>query len=82
MSHNMITNKQGEVIETDKEGYLKNLNDWSHDIAFSIAETEEITLNESHWEVITLLQQFHKEFDLSPAMRPLVKYIALCLIHI
>lgn len=64
----------GKAISTDKEGYLKNLDDWSETIATAIAEQEGIRLSEAHWDVIKLLQQFYQEFDLSPAMRALVKY--------
>jgi len=61
-------------IATDKEGYLKCLDDWSQEAAVAIALNEGITLEAAHWEVIQLLRQFHQEFQLAPAMRPLVKY--------
>jgi len=66
----------GAVISTDKEGYLDNIHDWSKTVAESIAQTENIALSEQHWEIIHLLRQFYQEFDLSPAMRALVKYTA------
>jgi tRNA 2-thiouridine synthesizing protein E len=67
-------NKQ--VIKTDKEGYLKDLNDWSTEIAILMAKEEDIQLNDYHWELISLVQQFYQQYELSPAMRPLVKYIS------
>lgn len=66
-----------KLIETDKEGYLENTDDWSETIAKYIAQEEDITLSDAHWDVIHLLRQFYQEFDLSPAMRPLVKYVGL-----
>ncbi|AMX02482.1 TusE/DsrC/DsvC family sulfur relay protein [Microbulbifer thermotolerans] len=66
---------QGREIALDKEGYLRNLEDWSPAVAEQLAGAEKIELTEAHWEVIRLLQAFYKEFELSPAMRPLVKYI-------
>ncbi len=63
-------------IATDKEGYLKNRADWSNEIAEAIAQQENIVLEQAHWEIIFLLKQFYEEFELSPAMRPLVKYVA------
>ena len=62
---------------TDAEGYLLNLDDWNPQVANLIAAQEGITLTPAHWEIITLIRQYYAEFDLSPAMRPLVKYAAL-----
>lgn len=64
-------------VPTDDEGYLENLNDWQPEIAALIAKNEGLTLSPEHWEIITLLRQFYQEFELSPAMRPLIKYIGL-----
>ncbi len=64
----------GREIEVDQDGYLKNLPDWTPEIASVIALQENIQLSEAHWEVIYLLQAFYREFQLSPAMRALVKY--------
>ncbi|MGS2722452.1 TusE/DsrC/DsvC family sulfur relay protein [Porticoccus sp. GXU_MW_L64] len=61
---------------TDKEGFLINLEDWSEDIAIALAEAESIQLTQQHWEVLHLLRQFQQQFDISPPMRPLVKYVA------
>ena len=61
---------------TDKEGFLIDLKDWSEDVATELAEAENIQLTEQHWEVLHLLRQFQREFDISPPMRPLVKYVA------
>jgi len=66
---------KGREIELDKEGYLRNLDDWSPAVAEQLAGAEGIELTEAHWEVIRLLQDFYREFELSPAMRPLVKYV-------
>ena len=65
----------GREIPLDKEGFLRNLDDWSPEAAKAIAAQEGIELTEDHWDVIRLLQAFYKEFELSPAMRPLVKYV-------
>ena len=68
---------EGNTINLDKEGFLANLNDWNPAVANVIAKNESIQLEESHWEIINLLRQFYQQFELSPAMRPLIKYIAL-----
>ena len=61
----------------DKEGFLRNLDEWNPEVAKQIALGEGIELTAAHWEILTLLRSYYQEFDASPAMRPLVKYCAL-----
>lgn len=61
----------------DKEGFLRDLATWTPQAAQQIAAGEGITLGPKHWEIVGLLQEYYREFDASPAMRPLVKYCAL-----
>jgi tRNA 2-thiouridine synthesizing protein E len=60
----------------DKEGFLRDLRDWSPDAAEQIAAREHLELTPAHWEIIELLRRYYREFDASPAMRALVKYCA------
>lgn len=62
-------------IMLDDEGYLVNLQDWSPTVANALAERESITLTESHWQIIELLRAFYQQYALSPANRPLIKYL-------
>lgn len=64
-----------KTIELDKEGFLKHLVDWEPEVAETLANHEEIALTEAHWEILWLLRNFYKQYQLSPAMRPLIKYI-------
>jgi len=57
----------------DEEGYLLDLSNWSTELANELAEQDGLTLTEQHWEVILLLRDFYHQYQLSPAMRPLVK---------
>ena len=63
-------------IETDKQGYLLDSNDWSEELAPIIAEQENITLSEQHWEVVHFVRDFYVEYNTSPAIRMLVKAMA------
>ena len=72
----MGINIDGQSIETDKEGHLKNLQDWNGTVAERLAAQENIMLAQAHWEIIYLLREFYQEFELAPAMRPLVKRVA------
>ncbi|BFM11606.1 TusE/DsrC/DsvC family sulfur relay protein [Simiduia litorea] len=62
--------------EVDKDGYLINLKDWSPETAEWLAAQEKITLTDAHWEIIYCLRDFYQSYELSPAMRPLVKHVA------
>ena len=66
----------GQQIETDKEGYLLDSSRWSKALAPVIAEQENITLSDAHWEVVFFVRDFYEEFDTSPAIRMLVKAMA------
>ncbi len=67
---------EGQVIETDAQGYLKNSADWHEGLAPLLAAEEEIALTEAHWEVVRFVRDFYQEFNTSPAIRMLVKAMA------
>lgn len=67
------------MYETDKDGYLVNLDDWSQETAEWLAEQENLQLSDAHWEVIQCLRDYYQTYELSPAMRPMVKYITATL---
>lgn len=62
--------------ELDKEGYLRDLNDWSPEVAEALAAREQIELTPDHWEILTLLREFHARYDLAPNNRALVRAVA------
>lgn len=65
----------GVTIETDEEGYLVNLSDWSEDVAKEIAKGENVDMSENHWEVVNFLRQYYDEYQIAPAVRVLTKAI-------
>ena len=65
----------GESIATDDSGFLLNLDDWSTDLAPIIAEQENITLSDEHWEVINFLREYYSEYQIAPAVRILIKAV-------
>ena len=67
---------EGNEIETDSEGYLKDTTLWSEAMADVIAAQEGITLTVEHWEVVRFVREFYLEFNTSPAIRMLVKAMA------
>ncbi|MBC54015.1 MAG: sulfurtransferase TusE [Gammaproteobacteria bacterium] len=65
----------GRRITLDQDGYLTRLNDWDGEVAEALASHDGISLTPEHWVVINLVRQFYQDFGLSPATRPLVKYV-------
>ena len=66
----------GKSIATDGDGFLEYYDEWSPAVATVIAEREHIALTDAHWEILHLLRDFYRQFEQSPAMRALVKYVA------
>ena len=65
----------GKALETDEEGYLVNLSDWNHEVADFLAQSENITLTDNHWEVLNFLRKYYEEYQIAPAVRVLTKAI-------
>jgi tRNA 2-thiouridine synthesizing protein E len=71
-----MLSKNGIIIETDSHGYLRDQNDWSEELATEIAKQEQIELNDDHWQVIHFVRDYYQHYKSSPAIRPLVKFLA------
>ena len=60
---------------TDHQGFLLNARDWSAEWACQTAKANALTLEAIDLEILQHLRNFYFEYDLSPAMRPLVRQI-------
>ncbi|MGB0894349.1 MAG: TusE/DsrC/DsvC family sulfur relay protein [Parashewanella sp.] len=67
----------GNDVAVDKQGYLLDFKQWSEDLAKVISEQENIELTQAHWEVVRFVREFYLEYKTSPAIRALVKAMAL-----
>jgi tRNA 2-thiouridine synthesizing protein E len=67
---------EGRTIALDPDGYLQSLADWNPQVAQALAAAEDLQLTPDHWQIIELLRRFHAQYQLSPATRPLIKYVA------
>lgn len=65
----------GKTYETDEEGYLLNLAEWTKEAAEHMAEEEKVPLTNNHWEVIDFLREYYNEYQIAPAVRVLTKAI-------
>jgi tRNA 2-thiouridine synthesizing protein E len=73
--HKFLRGNPMTEVAVDKDGFLINHLSWNKEIAEQLAQNEGLELTESHWQLIHLIREFYAEYDLSPAMRPLAKYI-------
>lgn len=71
----MTLEVNGITYETDKEGYLANLSDWSTELAQAMAAQDSCEMSDNHWEVINFLREYYDEYQVSPAVRVLAKAI-------
>lgn len=65
----------GQLYETDKEGYLRNLSEWNKELGTAMAIADNASLTDAHWEVIHFLREYYEEYEISPPVRVLTKAI-------
>lgn len=65
----------GKAIETDEEGYLVNLGDWTEEVAKVLSAEDKINLTGEHWEIIKFLREYYNEYQIAPAVRVLTKAV-------
>ncbi|MEM7206880.1 MAG: TusE/DsrC/DsvC family sulfur relay protein [Pseudomonadota bacterium] len=71
----MAIELNGKSFETDEEGYLVHLSDWSDELANAMAKADRTELSDMHWEVINFLREYYDEYKTAPAVRVLTKAI-------
>jgi|TARA_B100001971_G_C18198946_1_gene543301 tRNA 2-thiouridine synthesizing protein E len=62
-------------LNLDKEGFLREMADWSEEAAQSLAMNEGIDLTADHWEIISLVRDYYRQYQVSPPTRVLVKVV-------
>lgn len=70
-----MINVNGKEIETDAEGYLANLADWSEAVAEFLAAQDGLELNEKRWQVINWIRAYYAENGTAPNLRVMTKLI-------
>jgi tRNA 2-thiouridine synthesizing protein E len=66
----------GKSYETDENGYLVNLEEWDEDVALKLAEGEDISMDEAHWDLVKFLRNYYAEYQIAPAVKILTKAVA------
>jgi len=62
-------------LDLDKEGFLRDLDQWDEQAAAILASNEGIELTAAHWEILQLLREFYRRYQSSPASRALSNYV-------
>jgi TusE/DsrC/DsvC family sulfur relay protein len=65
---------KGKPVQTDSEGYLKNLGDWSEDFVRALAVQEELKLTDEHWQVVRFLREYYAEHGVQAQVRVMIKH--------
>jgi len=68
----MALDINGRKVETDEEGFLVNLSDWSEDVAVKLAESEKIDMKETHWGLVEAVRDFFEEYQKHPSTLDLI----------
>jgi tRNA 2-thiouridine synthesizing protein E len=64
----------GVAIETDSEGYLLDLGEWSEDFARALARQEGLALTPEHWDVIRFLRDHFHEHGVQAQVRVMIRH--------
>lgn len=63
----------GKTYETDDDGYLVDMGEWSQGVAEFIAQEEGVDMTEAHWEVVNFLRDYYQEYSIAPMIKILIK---------
>lgn len=72
---NNLNTIDNPALELDEEGHLVDHRLWTPEVAQQLADTLEITLTESHYQILQQVRAFHEQFNHPPSTRPLIKYL-------
>jgi len=72
--NNLVIN--GNTITLRNDGRLEHVGDWSPALAEQMAEQEDLSLTEAHWDVINTMREYYSEYNLSPILKLLRKELS------
>ena len=61
---------------TDQSNYLKDLPEWSTELAHKLSLEEGFKLSQEHVEILNIARNFYADYGFSPSMRPLCKVVS------
>lgn len=70
---------QGRSLDVTDQGFLVNAADWNEEVARRLAESNNIELDERHWEIILFIRDYYQQFKHLPNARVFTKAVAKAL---
>lgn len=70
---------QGRSLDVTDQGFLVNAADWNEEVARRLAESDNIELDERHWEIILFIRDYYQQFKHLPNARVFTKAVAKAL---
>ena len=64
-----------QIPERDGDGYLKDMNAWTPEIARAMAEADGVTIDDDQWEQILKAREYYEEYSVVPPIRKFAKYL-------
>jgi dissimilatory sulfite reductase related protein len=64
------------AVRVDDEGYLVDPADWTEAVARALAERENLTLSDLHWQVLRFMRGFHDEHQVAADARFVIRFLA------
>jgi tRNA 2-thiouridine synthesizing protein E len=62
--------------EVNELGFLIRVTDWNEQVAQYLADLNDISLTEAHWEIINFIRQYYLQYKHLPNARVFAKAIA------
>ena len=69
----MIFEINNKIIETDAQGFLLNMDEWSEELASELAKRDGMELFVDHWELIMYFRDYFAENQTNPTMHTIVR---------
>jgi len=69
-------NMDAHTVELRADGHLKNMDDWTPELAERMALKEGLTLTEQHWDVLNIMREYYAEYNTSPILKLLRRELA------
>jgi len=64
-----------KMPKRDGDGYLIDMNDWTHEIGQSMADADQYQLNEKKWQHIMKAREYYEENGTVPPIRKFAKFV-------
>ncbi len=63
----------GQVLETDNEGFLLDPADWDYEVAQALASSIHVEMSDEHWTVVNFIRRYFDDRQTVPEARHALK---------